>query len=157
MTRRPDQTTVSGHNRDGLKTGPYQLVGREARMVAQLAQILVMLPDAIERERRGYGERRGGGDPPEPIRLKLLDMHQDLLSRNGEFAQILRDFRRELGLSNQVQRLHDYRCPECDCLGLILDKDEWEVWCTACEIRWPVDGTQIAAIMEQQNREVEAG
>jgi len=154
LTRRPDETRVTGHNRDGAKLGPFELTGREARMVAQLAQILVMLPDAIQREKRAAQDSpRGGGDPPDPIRLEIVDYRQDLLHRNGELADLIRAGRRLLGLSDQVRKLHGFRCDECDCVGLVLNEDEWEVWCTACDVRWPVDGTQIAAMLEQQRQE----
>jgi hypothetical protein len=153
MTRRPDETTVSGHNRDGAKVGPIHLTGREARMIIQLAQIMFMLPDAIEREKRAQDTRRSSGDQPDPIRLEIVDYRQHLLHRNGEVAGEIREGRKLVGLSNRVRKLHGYRCPECESLALILDEDEWEVWCSACDLRWPVDGSQIAAMMEQQNQE----
>lgn len=153
MTRCPDKTTVSGHNRDGSKIGPFELTGREARMVIQLAQILFMLPDAIEREKRAAHNTARGGDQPDPIRLEIVDYRQNLLHRNGDVAGEIREGRKLVGLSNQIRKLHGYRCPECESLALILDEDEWEVWCSACDLRWPVDGSQIAAVMEQQKQE----
>lgn len=156
MTRQPDKTTVSGYNRDGAKLGPYELVGREARMLAQLAQIMVMLPDAIEREKRAAHNTARGGDQPDPIRLEIVDYRQDLLHRNGEIAERIRTGRRLLGLSNQIRKLRDYRCPECDCLTLLLDEDDWELWCVTCDIRWPVEGSQIVAIIESQKAQAEA-
>jgi DNA-directed RNA polymerase subunit RPC12/RpoP len=152
MTSRPDATTVTGYTRDGSKIGPFELTGRDARMLAQLAQIMVMLPDAIEREKREQSTRRSA-EQPEPIRLEIVDYRQNLLHRNGELAGELREGRKLLRLSNRVQKLTGYRCPECESLALILDQDEWEVWCSACDLRWPVDGSQIAAIIEQQQQE----
>jgi hypothetical protein len=153
MTRRPDKTTVSGHDRNGSKVGPAELTGRPARLVAQLALILVALPDAIEREKRAQNSRRSSGDQPEAIRLEIVDFQTQLLHRNGELADLVREGRKLLGWSNKIRKLHGYRCPECESLALILDEDEWEVWCSACDLRWPVDGSQIAAMLDQQKQE----
>ena len=153
LTRRPDQTTVSGYDRDGGKIGPVELTGRQARMVAQLALILAALPDAIEREQRAHDARRSSGDQPEPIRLEVVDYRTKLLHRDGVLNLAVREGRKLLHWSNRITKLDNYRCPDCECVALILDEDEWEVWCGKCGLRWSVDGSQIVAIIEAQNRE----
>lgn len=89
--------------------------------------------------------RRGGGEPPIPIRPAVVDLQREI---EREVLRLLSRAQIMLGWSLPPVRLARpglIVCPQCEADSLFIDRQDWALVCLnpACRTRWSWDQAKL--------------